>query len=75
VVDGTGGPSMRADVRVLGGRIAEVGQRLIPDGEEIIDASGAIVAPGFIDTHTHLDPSLFWTQVPTRCRSTVSRQR
>jgi N-acyl-D-amino-acid deacylase len=60
VVDGTGGPSRRADVRVRAGRIVEVGERLAPDGERELDAGGAVVAPGFIDTHTHLDPQVFW---------------
>jgi N-acyl-D-aspartate/D-glutamate deacylase len=60
VVDGTGAPARRADVRVRGGRIAEVGPALAPDGEPTLDAAGATVAPGFLETHTHLDPSLFW---------------
>lgn len=60
VVDGTDEPPFPADVRVRAGVIAEVGPRLWPDGEPVLDAGGAFVAPGFIDTHTHLDPSLFW---------------
>ena len=60
VVDGTGGPAVRADVRVGGGRILEVGPDLAPDGEDQLDAGGCFVAPGFIDTHTHFDPTLFW---------------
>jgi N-acyl-D-amino-acid deacylase len=60
VVDGTGAPPHVADVRVRDGRIAEIGTSLRPDGESEIDASGAVVAPGFIDTHTHLDPQMFW---------------
>ena len=60
VVDGTGAPGRRADVRVRGGVIAEVAPDLAPAGEPIVDAGGATVAPGFIDTHTHLDPSMFW---------------
>jgi N-acyl-D-aspartate/D-glutamate deacylase len=58
VVDGTGAAGVAADVRVEGGRITEVGPDL--RGDEVFDASGAVVAPGFIDTHTHLDPSMFW---------------
>lgn len=60
VVDGTGAPGFRGDVRVRGGRIAEVGPDLAPDGETEIDAGGAVVAPGFIDTHAHTDPQVFW---------------
>jgi len=60
VVDGTGSPRRRADVRVREGRIAEVGADLRPDGERELDAGGAVVAPGFIDTHAHTDPAVFW---------------
>ncbi|MFI5041249.1 MAG: hypothetical protein ACHQNA_05280 [Acidimicrobiales bacterium] len=60
VVDGTGTPAGVADVRVHHGRIVEVGAGLHPDGEEVLDATDCIVAPGFIDTHTHFDPTLFW---------------
>ncbi len=60
VVDGTGAPRRRADVRIRDGRIAEVGADLTPDGEPTIDASGAVVTPGFIDTHAHTDPQVFW---------------
>ena len=60
VVDGTGTKAKRADVRVHSGRIVEIGLDLGPDGEEIFDAGGAIVAPGFIDTHAHTDPQVFW---------------
>ncbi|MEO5841835.1 MAG: amidohydrolase family protein [Acidimicrobiales bacterium] len=60
VVDGTGSTAKRADVRVHGGRIVEIGTSLAPDGEQVFDADGAIVAPGFIDTHAHTDPQVFW---------------
>ena len=60
LVDGTGEPARRADVRVRGGVVTEVGPDLRPDGEVVVDAGGALVAPGFIDSHTHYDPSLWW---------------
>src|SRR5687768_10278140 len=60
VVDGTGAPPRRADVRVRGGRIVEVAPALASEGETVFDAEGAVVAPGFIDTHAHTDPQVFW---------------
>jgi N-acyl-D-aspartate/D-glutamate deacylase len=58
VVDGSGAPGRRADVAIAGGRIAGIGERL--SGERELDASGQIVAPGFIDIHTHYDAQVFW---------------
>ena len=60
MVDGTGSPRHEADVRVRDGRIVEVGPGLAPEGEVEVDAAGAVVAPGFLDLHTHLDPQVFW---------------
>jgi N-acyl-D-amino-acid deacylase len=60
VLDGSGEPGRAADVLAVDGRIAEVGSDLDATGAQVLDAGGAYVAPGFIDTHTHLDPSLFW---------------
>jgi len=60
LVDGTGGPARAADVRIRGGRVAEIGPGLRPRGERVLDASGGYVTPGFIDIHTHFDPTLFW---------------
>ena len=60
VIDGTGAARVRADVRVRGGRIVEIGVDLEPHGATLVDARGAVVAPGFIDTHTHTDPQVFW---------------
>ena len=58
VVDGTGAPGIAADVLVKQGRIAEIGKGLSGDRE--LDAEGAVVAPGFIDIHTHYDAQVFW---------------
>jgi N-acyl-D-amino-acid deacylase len=55
VIDGTGAPRSVADVRIEGARIAEVGEHLSTQGADVIDATGKIVAPGFIDVHTHDD--------------------
>ena len=54
VVDGSGNPAYRADVGVKDGRVAAIG-RLSTRAETEIDAKGLIVAPGFIDVHTHAD--------------------
>jgi len=58
VLDGTGGEGVRADVRVWDGRIEEVGELSAANGERVIDATGLVVAPGFIDTHSHHDGGL-----------------
>jgi N-acyl-D-aspartate/D-glutamate deacylase len=58
VIDGTGAPGREADVRIEQGRIAEIGAKL--GGDRELDAQGAVVAPGFIDIHTHYDAQVFW---------------
>lgn len=58
VVDGTGGPARVADVAVDDGVVVDVGTDL--RGSEELDATGCVVAPGFIDIHTHYDAQVFW---------------
>src|SRR5215472_8867853 len=58
VIDGSGVPGREADVAVLDGRIAAVEPRSVRSARRIIDARGQVVAPGFIDIHTHSDFTL-----------------
>ena len=60
VADGTGKKLFRADVGISGERITAVGDLTQSDADIVIDAAGKIVAPGFIDMHTHSDLSVIY---------------
>src|SRR5712675_2678277 len=60
VVDGTGAPGRRADVAVVGGKIIQVEKAISGAAKRAIAADGLVVAPGFIDPHTHYDAQICW---------------
>ena len=64
VVDGTGQDRYRADVGVRNGRIVAIGDITEP-AAKTIDAEGRVVAPGFVDLHTHYDPQVMWDPAAT----------
>ena len=64
VVDGSGQPSYLADVAIKDGKIVELG-RVTGGAAKTIDVQGLVVAPGFIDHHTHMDAQVFWDPYAT----------
>jgi len=64
VVDGSGAPAFHADVGIRNGRIADIG-KLRGTAKRTIDARGAVVAPGFIDSHCHYDAQVTWDPLCT----------
>jgi len=64
VVDGTGAPGFTADVGIRDGRIAVVGD-VTEEARSSEDAGGLVLAPGFVDPHTHYDAQLFWDPYAT----------
>jgi len=59
IVDGSGNPGRRGDVAVSQGRIAAVGT-IRDSAKQVVDADGQVVAPGFVDPHTHYDAQITW---------------
>jgi N-acyl-D-aspartate/D-glutamate deacylase len=78
VADGTGNPWFRADVAVRGDRIARIGTLTddeVASARRVIDASGLVVAPGFIDMHSHSDRTLFTDgSSPSKVRQGVTTE-
>ena len=60
IIDGTRMPRFRGDIGIKNGRIAKIGRLRASDAAKVIEATGKIVAPGFVDLHTHYDAQLFW---------------
>ena len=62
LVDGTGAPGVSGDLGIRAGRIAALGE-VRGDAAETLDAVGQVVAPGFVDIHTHYDAQIFWDRM------------
>ena len=61
IVDGSGAPAFRGDVRVRQGKIVGIGADLPRDGRErVIDAADCYVTPGFVEAHNHWDAGMWW---------------
>jgi dihydroorotase/N-acyl-D-amino-acid deacylase len=74
VIDGSGAARYKADVAIAGNRIAAISRTTIPTSQakRVIDATGLIVAPGFIDLHAHLDPILIMPDAQSHVRQGVT---
>src|SRR5690348_15373890 len=62
IIDGTGKPRYRAEVGISGGKVVALGNAP-EDARETIDATARIVAPGFVDIHTHYDAQILWDRM------------
>ena len=58
IIDGTGKPSYRSSVRIAGGKIVKIGKIKPSKDDEVVDANGLVLAPGFIDIHNHSEAGL-----------------
>ena len=64
VIDGTGGPIVPADIGITDGRLTAIGSG-DAEARETKDVSGLLIAPGFVDPHTHYDAQLHWDPYAT----------
>ena len=60
IVDGTRTPRYVSDIGIKNGKIAQIGGLKGKTADRVLDAAGRIVAPGFVDLHTHYDAQIFW---------------
>jgi N-acyl-D-aspartate/D-glutamate deacylase len=65
VIDGSGLPRFRADIGIIDGKIAAIGRIRGESAKDLVDAEGHVVAPGFIDGHTHMDAQVSWDPLGT----------
>lgn len=72
LIDGTGAAARRADIGISAGVVSELGMNLA--GDSVIDAGGLVVAPGFIDVHTHYDAQVLWDPwlTPSSCQGVTT---
>ena len=73
VVDGTGAARYRADIAIADGKIAQIeaNGKVTEGAKKVVDASDLIVAPGFVDPHTHYDAQICWDPLVT-CSSSAN---
>ncbi len=75
ILDGTGAPAFRADLGIKGDAIAAIGAIPAESGRQIVDATGHVVCPGFIDIHTHSDGDIFvYPTADSRVRQGVTTE-
>ncbi|MFT5487566.1 MAG: N-acyl-D-amino-acid deacylase [Paracoccaceae bacterium] len=75
VIDGTGTPGIETDIAISDGHISEIGRDISANGAEVVDASGKVVAPGFIDIKTHSDWTLpLMPQAESKIRQGVTTE-
>jgi len=60
IIDGSRVPRYQADVGIKNGKVAQIGRLKTSDADRVLDATGHIVAPGYIDLHTHYDAQIHW---------------
>jgi N-acyl-D-amino-acid deacylase len=64
IIDGTGAPRRRGDIGIQGGRVTALGE-VRGHAAEVLEADGHVVAPGFVDIHTHYDAQILWDRMLT----------